>query len=126
MLQNFKHMPKKTLVLGAAPNADKYAYKATVMLKEYGHPVVPFGIKKGFIGNLKITTDLPNEEFDTVTLYLGPHNQQAYFDYLVKLNPKRVIFNPGTENLVLENLLQRNGIEPVIACTLVLLRTGQF
>lgn len=119
-------MSKKTLVLGAAPDAEKYAYKATVMLKEYGHPVVPFGIKKGYIGNLKIVNDLPKEEFDTVTLYLGPHNQKNYFDYLVGLKPKRVIFNPGTENLVLENLLERNGIEPVIACTLVLLRTGQY
>ncbi|TAE91185.1 MAG: CoA-binding protein [Bacteroidetes bacterium] len=119
-------MPKKTLVLGAAPDAEKYAYKATVMLKEYGHPVVPFGIKKGYIGNLKITNELPEGEFDTVTLYIGPPKQQAYFDYLVKLKPKRVIFNPGTENLVLENLLERNEIEPVIACTLVLLRTGQY
>jgi uncharacterized protein len=119
-------MPKKTLVIGAAPNADKYAYKATVMLKEYGHPVVPFGIKKGYIGNLKILNTLPTEEFDTVTLYVGPQHQETYFDYLVKLKPKRVIFNPGTENLVLENLLQKNDIEPVVACTLVMLRTGQF
>lgn len=119
-------MAKKTLVIGASPDADRYSYKAAVMLKEYGHPVVAYGLKKGHIGNLKITNELPNEPFDTVTLYVNAQKQEAYFDYLVKLKPERVIFNPGTENLVLENHLIKHQIKPVIACTLVMLRTGQF
>lgn len=119
-------MPKKTLVIGASSVPEKYSYKATVMLKEYGHSVVAYGLKKGFIGNVKITNELPKEAFDTVTMYVGPQNQQEYYDYIVKLKPNRVIFNPGAENMAFENLLKENDIEPVIACTLVLLRTGQF
>ncbi len=118
---------KKTLVIGASPNPDRYAYLATEMLKEYNHPVYAFGLKKGMINGTEINTEWPvNDDFDTVTLYVGPQNQADYFNKVVSLKPKRVIFNPGTENKEFENLLIQNNIEPIEACTLVMLRTNQF
>jgi predicted CoA-binding protein len=119
-------MAKPTLVLGATPNPDRYAYKATKMLKAHGHPVVLYGIKQGEIDGIPIHQTAPQVEVDTVTLYVGPQNQLPYYDYIVGLHPKRVIFNPGTENTVFENLLKEHNIEPVIACTLVMLTTGQY
>ncbi len=120
-------MMKKTLVIGASPNPDRYGFKATSMLHEYKHPVVPFGLKAGEIDGLQIVKELPTDkDFDTVTLYLGPQNQQPYYDYVINLHPKRVVFNPGTENPEFEKMLTEKGIEPVEACTLVLLRTGQY
>lgn len=119
-------MKKKTLVIGAAPDPSRYAFKATSMLSGHGHSVVPFGIKKGKINDLEIRNDRPQEEFDTITLYLGPQNQPQYYDYIIGLKPKRVIFNPGTENPEFEQMLRQNGIEPLEACTLVLLSTGQY
>lgn len=120
-------MKKKTLVLGASPNPTRYGYLATDMLNDYKHEVVPFGIKKGNINGQEIVNVLPqDDDFDTVTLYLGPDNQKEYYDYIVGLKPKRVVFNPGTENPELEQKLRENGIEPLEACTLVLLKTGQY
>lgn len=119
---------KKTLVLGASPKPDRYAYMATKMLNEYGHPVIPFGLKAGDIDGISIVTELPNsnEEIDTVTLYLGPANQAPYIDYVLSLKPKRVVFNPGTENPEFEQKLTENGIAPLEACTLVMLRTNNY
>lgn len=118
---------KKTLVIGASANPERYAYKATVMLGEYNHEVYPFGLREGMIENAKIETVWPlNADFDTVTLYLNKQNQKEYIERIIALKPKRVIFNPGTENMEFEAMLQEKGIEPLEACTLVLLRTGQF
>jgi predicted CoA-binding protein len=118
---------KKTLILGASPNPARYGYIATEMLKDYHHEVVPYGIKTGDIGGTEIVNTLPKDaDFDTVTLYLGPANQKEYYDYIVGLKPQRVIFNPGTENPELEQLLTQKGIEPLEACTLVLLKTGRY
>jgi hypothetical protein len=118
---------KKTLVIGASPNPDRYGYKATVMLNEYHHLVVAFGLKKGKIESQEITNELPiDNDFDTVTLYLNPQNQEIYIDYILNLKPKRVLFNPGTENPKFEKMLLEIGIEALEACTLVLLRTGQY
>lgn len=120
-------MNKKTLVLGASPNPERYGYKATEMLTEYGHTVVPFGLKKGEINGKPMVNVLPeNADFDTVTLYLNPTNQVEYYDYIIGLHPKRVVFNPGTENPEFEQQLISKGIQPLEACTLVLLRTGQY
>lgn len=120
-------MSKKTLVLGASPNPDRYGFKATAMLREYEHPVIPFGLKPGRIAGVDIVQELPNDiDLDTITLYLGPANQVPYYDYILKQKPKRVIFNPGTENPELQDKLKQIGVTPVIACTLVMLRTGQF
>lgn len=121
-------MKKKTAIIGATTNRERYAFLATNMLQSYGHPVVPLGIRTGSIGDAKIVTDWPEqiEDLDTITLYIGPRRQPEYYDYLISLHPKRIVFNPGTENRELIELAQSNGIETVEACTLVMLRTGQF
>lgn len=122
-----ENVMKKTLVLGATPNPDRYAYLATVKLRSYGHEVVPVGIKKGIIGDLEIVSGRPvPEAIDTVTLYLGPERQQEYYEYILSLKPKRIIFNPGTENDELAALAKANGIETVEACTLVMLSIGNY
>jgi predicted CoA-binding protein len=116
-----------TMVLGASPNPERYSYMATVMLSEKGHAVYPFGIKKGLIQNLSIVQDWPTEgSIDTLTLYLGPQAQEAYYDQIIALSPKRIIFNPGTENPILEEKAKAAGIDTIEACTLVMLTTGQY
>ncbi len=118
---------KRTLVVGATPNPDRYSYMATEMLSSYGHEVVAFGIRKGSIGLNPIVNEWPsNEDFDTITLYINPGMQVNYETMILALKPKRVIFNPGTENDVFANLLKQEGIMPVEACTLVMLRTQQY
>jgi predicted CoA-binding protein len=119
---------KRTLILGASPNPERYAYKATVMLAEHNHPVFPIGLRAGEIGEHKILTNTPIiENIDTVTLYVGPQNQTVYYDYILnQIKPKRIIFNPGTENIELQKLAQKKGIETEIACTLVLLSIGNY
>lgn len=118
---------KKTLIIGASPNPERYSYRAAHMLRRKGHDIVNVGIKKGVVADVEIEgPDVIHHDIDTITLYIGPHLQSQYYDYILQTNPKRVIFNPGAENAELENLLTSNGIEPVEACTLVLLSTGQF
>lgn len=118
---------KKTLVLGASENPSRYGNIALNRLLSYNHPVVAIGKRPGKVAGVEIRTDTPElDDIDTVTLYLNPTNQQPYHDYILSLKPKRVIFNPGTENDELEDKLKANGIEPVIACTLVMLSTGQY
>ena len=113
--------------MGASPSPTRYAYLAAMRLKQYGHEVIPFGKEKGMIDGLEIQNSLPKDaDIDTVTLYLNPRNQPQYYDFLLSLKPKRVIFNPGAENLELETMLESNGIEPVEACTLVMLSTGSY
>lgn len=116
-----------TLVLGASPNPDRYSFLATNLLKEKNVSVYPFGIKKGIIGTMAILNEWPTEiAIDTVTLYLGPAAQMEYYDAILNLNPRRIIFNPGTENPILEGLAAQKGIQVMLACTLVLLQTGQY
>lgn len=118
---------KKTLVLGASNNPARYSYLAIRKLANHGYPVVAIGKKKGRVGEIDIETDqLPITDLDTITLYLNPMNQQEYFDYILDLNPRRIIFNPGTENDALIKSAEINGIETVIGCTLVMLSTGQY
>lgn len=118
---------KKTLVLGASPNPDRYSYKATSKLAAHGHDVVPVGVRSGEIEGHQIITDRPQpEDLDTVTLYIGPARQPDYYDYILSLKPKRIIFNPGTENEELMQLANNEGIETEVACTLVLLSTDQY
>ncbi len=118
---------KKTVVLGATDNPERYSYLAVEKLKRYGHPVVAIGRKEAMVGDTKIITEHPAEkEVDTVTLYLNAQVQKDYYDYILSLHPKRVIFNPGAENEELYDLAKANGIEPMEACTLVLLGTGQY
>lgn len=118
---------KKTLVLGASANPARYSFLALRKLASHGHPVVAIGKKKGRVGDIEIETDhLPVADVDTVTLYLNPTNQQQYIDYILGLKPKRIIFNPGTENGELIKSAKEKGIEPVIGCTLVMLSIGNY
>jgi predicted CoA-binding protein len=116
-----------TLVLGASPNHDRYSFLATNLLNEKGYNVYPFGIKKGQIGNMNIINEWPTAgAIDTVTLYVGPTGQEEYYEAILELAPRRIIFNPGTENLDLQAMAQEKGIETIEACTLVMLTTGQY
>ena len=119
--------PKKTLVLGASENPMRYSYLAINALTKRDHPTVAVGRKEATVAGIHIlTTNAPFADVDTVTLYLNPTNQVPYYDYIIGLNPKRVIFNPGTENPELYALLRENGIEIEVACTLVMLSTNQY
>lgn len=118
---------KKTVVLGASDNPDRYSYLAVERLLAHSHPVIAIGNRVGKIKSVEISKQpVQDDEVDTVTLYLRAINQKPYYDYILSLHPKRIIFNPGTENPELEKLAKANGIQPVIACTLVLLSTEQY
>lgn len=122
-------MSKRTLVLGASTNPSRASNTALKMLQDAGHETVALGLKKGTVGNVEIQdiNSKPNlTNINTLSLYLGPANQEGFLDYIHSVKPKRVIFNPGTENPSIEDALQKAGIETTRACTLVLLSTGQF
>lgn len=118
---------KKTLVLGASDNPARYSYLAIQRLRKFQHPVVAVGRKKTAVSDVPIEKEkLPFEDIDTVTLYLNPTNQREYYDYILSLHPRRIIFNPGTENDELLQLANKANIQTVEGCTLVMLSTGQF
>jgi uncharacterized protein len=118
---------KKTLVIGASENPQRYSNKAIRALLSHNHEVVAIGLRKGEVDGVSFTSEKKTfENVDTVTLYIGPQNQPEYYSYLIGLKPRRVIFNPGTENPEFIALLHTAGIYPEIACTLVLLATGQY
>ncbi len=118
---------KKTLVIGASPKPERYAHKAVVQLKKHGYEVVALGLRDGEIEGVAIQSGKPElEGIDTVTLYLNPTRQEEFYDYVLGLKPKRLIFNPGTENPKFMALAKKAGIEVVEACTLVLISTGQY
>lgn len=118
---------KKTLVFGASLKPNRYSYVAVKRLLANHIETEAFGLKEGQIDSVSIKTDLENiKDIHTITLYIGPHRQGAYYDAILALSPKRVIFNPGTENPELYELLKKEGIEVEVACTLVLLGTGQY
>lgn len=120
-------MSKKTLVLGASLKPERYSNIATKRLTNHGHEVVPIGLREGEIEGISILKGTPEiEGVDTVTLYMNPKRQQPYYDYILSLKPKRIIFNPGTENPELVALAQAKGIEAEIACTLVMLATDVY
>lgn len=118
---------KKTLVIGASENPSRYSNRAIHMLRSTGHEVVAIGASTGNVLDVEFGPEKsPFEDIDTVTLYLNPTNQKTYYDYILSLKPKRIIFNPGTENDDLAGLAVLNGILPIEACTLVMLSTGQY
>lgn len=118
---------KKTLVLGASQNPSRYSYLAMNRLKAHKHPVVAVGRREAEVAGIHISKSPVLEEgIDTVTLYLNPTHQKEYYDYILNLRPKRIIFNPGTENPELMKMAKEAGIEPVVACTLVMLAKGQY
>lgn len=118
---------KRTLVIGASENPVRYSNMAILRLLEHQHEVIALGIKPGSVAGIPIVTERTTfENIDTVTLYVGPKRQPEYYQYIIDLNPKRVIFNPGTENPEFYRLLEGNGIEAEVACTLVLLASQQY
>ncbi|MBC7643332.1 MAG: CoA-binding protein [Flavobacterium sp.] len=118
---------KKTLVLGASTKPDRYSFKAISNLVEKGHSVLAIGQNTGEVAGVKIYTKaIPLSNINTVTLYLNAARQRDYYNYIVEAQPKRVIFNPGTENPEFYQLLELNGIKAEVACTLVLLATNQY
>ena len=118
---------KKTLVLGASQNPARYSYLAIQRLNAHKHPVVAVGRREGNVDGVPIHKEKQHSsDIDTVTLYLNPQHQVEYYDYILGLKPKRIIFNPGTENEDLIKLAEENKIEPFIGCTLVMLSTGQY
>jgi hypothetical protein len=118
---------KKTVVLGATTKPERYAYKAIEMLVDKGHSVLAIGQNAGEVAGIKIKTKaIPLSNIDTITLYLNPARQRDYYNYIVEAKPKRVIFNPGTENPELYQLLELNNIKAEVACTLVLLTTNRY
>ena len=120
-------MLKKTLVIGASDNPARYSHLAIQRLRKHGHPVVAIGKKNTEVADVKIEKEsLPFSDIDTITLYINPLHQKEYYDYILSLNPKRIIFNPGAENAELTELAQANNIQALEACTLVMLTTGQY
>lgn len=120
---------KKTLVLGASPKAERYSNRAVQLLRKHGHPVVAVALRES---NIDVTPIVKpeavevSEEIDTITLYVGARHQKQYYDYLLKLEPNRIVFNPGSENEELAELAQKKGIETLEACTLVMLTSGTY
>lgn len=122
-----KNEKKKTLIIGASTNPQRYSYLALERLRNAGHEVVAIGKQPGALRDVPITTEkTAYPGIDTVTLYLNPAHQAEYYDYILSLHPKRIIFNPGAENETLAQLAKDNGIQTMDACTLVLLSTGQY
>ncbi len=118
---------KKTLVIGASDNPERYSYLAVNSLRSHGHPVIAIGRKAVQVSDVAVTTKKDwHPDIDTVTLYVSAAHQEEYYDYLLKLRPKRIIFNPGAENEELSLLAKNNGIQAIEACTLVLLATNQY
>lgn len=118
---------KKTLVLGASDNPSRYSYLAIQRLRNHHHPVVAIGRKNTKVADVNIGTEQqPFNDIHTVTLYLNPEHQKEYYNYILSLKPERIIFNPGAENIELEEKAAANGIKTMEACTLVMLSTNQY
>ena len=118
---------KKTLVLGASDNPSRYSYLAIQRLRKHDHPVVAIGRKDTRVNDVLISKEKKSfDDVDTITFYLNPFHQKEYYDYILSLKPRRLIFNPGAENEELEKLAKENNIQTIDACTLVLLSTGQY
>ena len=124
---NCKKQVMHTLVLGASTNPDRASNKAVQMLVERKHQVTAIGVRDGEIHGISIQKGMPDvSDVHTVTLYLNPQRQEAFYDYILGLKPQRIIFNPGTENAVFVNLAKENGIETEVACSLVMLTLGSY
>lgn len=116
-----------TLVVGASTNPERYAYRAIEKLRAYNHPVFAFGLKEGQVGDVTISKQLPSQTaIDTITLYVGPDRQAALIQPLLDLKPRRIIFNPGTENPSFIKQAEQAGVIAEVACTLVLLSLNEY
>lgn len=128
MIKKYPDMTsKRTLVIGASPNPVRFSYKAVKSLQRHDVPVVPIGIKKGEIGGVEIIKSRPAvDDVHTITMYVGPARQKDYYSWLLSLQPKRIIFNPGTENPEFMEMAKKEGIEVLEDCTLIMLNSGRF
>jgi predicted CoA-binding protein len=118
---------KKVVVLGVSPNPERFSNQAIRSLLKRNYPVIAVGIRRGFIENLPIQTGMPDiKPVDTLLLYIGPRHQKDYYEYILRLQPRRVIFNPGTENPELITRCKENRIEVLLDCSLVMISTGTF
>ncbi len=118
---------KKTLVLGASPNPVRFSHKAVRSLLRHNIPVVPFGIKKGEIGGIEIIRERSEfNDIHTITMYVGPARQKEYYSWLLSLHPQRIIFNPGTENPEFMQMAEKDGIEVLEDCTLIMLNADKY
>ena len=118
---------KSTLVFGASLKPHRISHQVVTSLRLKNFKISAFGVEEGSIDGVQVKTNLEDlQDVDTVTLYISPKNQPHYYDAIIELNPRRVIFNPGTENPEFYNLLKANGIEAEVACTLTLLATNQY
>jgi len=122
-------MSKKTVIVGSTPRPYRYAHQAATMLDERNIPFIPLGIQAGQVLGRDILNvhDKPQiEEVDTLTMYINPDRQKDWYEYLLSLNPRRIIFNPGSENYEFKQVAESRGIECLEACTLVMLSVGNF
>jgi predicted CoA-binding protein len=119
---------KTTLVLGASPKPDRFSYKAILALQRKNIPVVALGKRKADVNGLSIMIGMPADigKIHTITLYMSSKNQIEYYDYILSIQPKRIIFNPGTENPELAEAASLKGIEVVNDCILVMINSGKF
>lgn len=120
-------MKNATLVIGASTNPNRYSNIAIKRLRDKEINTLGLGLRSGKVLDVVLETEKkPFSNVDTVTLYLNPQRQEEYYDYIISLNPRRVIFNPGTENDEFVKLLEENNIESEVACTLVLLSIDEY
>lgn len=120
-------MSKSTLVIGASLKESRYSNICVRTLVSGRFPVTAIGLREGFIDEIPVHAGFPEfNDIHTVTLYLNPQNQKSWYDYILKLNPERVVFNPGTENEQFEDVLTNAGIEVVEGCTIVMVNSGTF
>ncbi|MFN9597268.1 MAG: CoA-binding protein [Bacteroidota bacterium] len=118
---------KKTIVLGASPNPERYSFKAIVALRSKGHDVIAVGKRTGVVSDTEIEDgSLLHDNVHTITIYLNATNQLDWYDFIFTNKPKRIIMNPGAENPELEVMASKKGIEVLEACTLVLIATGSY
>lgn len=122
-----KFINKKTLVIGGSVKRERYSNKAIRKLLDYGHRVESIGLRESKVESVDILTDKHDmKNIHTITMYIRPSKQEEYYQYILSLNPSRIIFNPGAENQELESIAKEKGIEVVRNCTLILLDYGLF
>ncbi len=120
-------MKQTVLVIGASPKSNRFSNKAIRLLRQYGHEVLALGLKHGQVDDIIIQTNWEGiKNIDTITLYVNPQRQQALLEQIIAVHPKRIIFNPGTENSALHALANEKGIQLIYDCTLVMLRNKTF
>lgn len=118
---------KKTLIFGASTKPERMSYMCLIRLQSQGHEIVAIGGREAQVNGVTIQTGHPEiKDLDTITLYMGEQRQEPHIQYLLSLNPKRIIFNPGAENPKLYDLAKAQGIEVLNACSLVMLGAGQY